>query len=42
MINNILLYNSGGDIGDSIQLLPFINTLKSKLKNTKLYYLSAH
>jgi len=42
MINNILLYNSGGGIGDSIQLLPFINMLKSELKNTKLYYLSAH
>ena len=42
MINNILLYNSGGGIGDSIQLLPFINTLKSEFKNTKLYYLSAH
>ena len=35
MINNILLYNSGGGIGDSVQLLPFINTLKSELKNAK-------
>jgi len=42
MINNVLLYNSGGGIGDSIQILPLINTLKSNLKNTNFYYLSAH
>ena len=42
MIKNILLYNSGGGIGDSIQMLPLINTLKSELKNTKFYYLTAH
>ena len=42
MINRILLYNSGGGIGDSIQMLPLINTLKSELKNTKFYYLTAH
>jgi len=42
MIKKILIYNSGGGIGDSIQLLPLINTLKSELKDTKLYYLSAH
>ena len=42
MINNILLYNSGGGIGDALQILPLINTLKIVLKNTKFYYLSAH
>ena len=42
MINNILLYNSGGGIGDALQILPLINTLKIELKNTKFYYLSAH
>ena len=42
MIKRLLIYNSGGGIGDSIQLLPLINTLKSELKNTKFYYLSAH
>ena len=41
-MNRILLYNSGGGIGDAIQILPLINTLKSNLKNTKFYYLSAH
>ena len=42
MINKVLLYNSGGGIGDSIQILPLIDTLKSNFKNTKFYYLSAH
>ena len=42
MINNVLLYNSGGGIGDSLQILPLINTLKSKFSNTKFFYLSAH
>ena len=42
MIKRMLLYNSGGGIGDSLQILPFINTLKSEFENTKFYYLSAH
>ena len=42
MLKRILIYNSGGGIGDSIQLISLINTLKSEFKNTKLYYLSAH
>jgi len=42
MINRVLLYNSGGGIGDSIQVLQLIETLKSELKSSKLFYLSAH
>ena len=42
MINNILLYNSGGGIGDAIQILALIITFKRELKNINLYYLSAH
>ena len=42
MINRVLLYNSGGGIGDAIQILPLLNTLKNELKNAKFYYLSAH
>ena len=42
MINRVLLYNSGGGIGDAIQMLPLLNTLKNELKNTKFYYLSSH
>ena len=42
MINRVLFYNSGGGIGDAIQILPLINTLKTELKNTKFYYLCSH
>ena len=42
MINRVLFYNSGGGIGDAIQILPLINTLKKELKNAKLFYLCAH
>ena len=42
MISKILFYNSGGGIGDSIQILPLLDTLKNELKNTKFYYLGAH
>jgi len=42
MISTLLLYNSGGGIGDALQIMPLINTLKINLKNTKFYYLPAH
>ena len=42
MSSRVLLYNSGGGIGDALQILPLIDTLKSELKNTKFSYLSAH
>ena len=42
MIKRLLIYNSGGGIGDSIQLLPLISTLKNEFKNTSFYYLSSH
>ena len=42
MINRVLLYNSGGGVGDAIQLLPLIDTLKTELKNVKFFYLCAH
>ena len=35
MINRVLLYNSGGGVGDAIQILPLINTLKTNFKNAK-------
>ncbi len=41
-MKNILLYNSGGGLGDCIQLFNFINSLKIKFINTKIYYLGAH
>lgn len=42
MINRLLLYNTGGGIGDAIQILPLINTLKKEFNETKFFYLSAH
>ena len=41
-MKKILLYNSGGGLGDSVQLFPLILSLKSHFKKTKFYYLSAH
>jgi len=42
MINRVLFYNSGGGIGDAIQILPLINSLKKEFKNANFYYLCAH
>ena len=42
MINRILLYNSGGGIGDALQTLPLINTLKNEFKSANFFYLCAH
>ncbi len=39
---NILIYNSGGGLGDSIQLFPLILSLKNHFKKSRLYYLGAH
>ena len=42
MINRVLLYNSGGGIGDALQILPLINALKNEFKNANFSYLCAH
>jgi len=42
MINRILLYNSGGGLGDAIQLFPLILSLKNNFKDSEFYYLGAH
>ena len=39
---NILIYNSGGGLGDSIQVFNLINSLNIKFKNDKIWYLGAH
>ena len=41
-MKKILIYNSGGGLGDSIQLFPLIISLKSHFKKTKFFYLGAH
>ena len=42
MINRVLLYNSGGGVGDALQVLPLINALKNEFKNANFFYLCAH
>ena len=42
MTNRVLFYNSGGGIGDAIQILPLLNTLKKELAGAKFFYLCAH
>ena len=41
-MNKILIYNSGGGLGDSIQLIPLILSLKNIFNSSKFYYLGAH
>ena len=41
-MKNILIYNSGGGLGDCIQLFDIITSLKIKFKNTEIFYLGAH
>ncbi len=38
----VLIYNSGGGLGDSIQLFDIINSITKKFGNENIYYLSAH
>jgi len=41
-MNKILFYNSGGGLGDSIQLFPLILSLQNHFKSSEFYYLGAH
>ena len=42
MFKKILIYNSGGGLGDSIQLFPLILSLKKHFKSANFFYLGAH
>jgi ADP-heptose:LPS heptosyltransferase len=42
MIKRLLIYNSGGGLGDALQILPLITTLRSEFSDAKIYYLSSH
>jgi len=42
MLKKILIYNSGGGLGDAIQLFPLILSLKNHFKCGDFYYLGAH
>ena len=41
-MKKILIYNSGGGLGDSIQIMPLLLSLKNHYRRSKLYYLGAH
>ncbi len=41
-MKKLLIYNSGGGIGDSIQLFPLILCLKKFYKESEIYYIGAH
>ena len=41
-MKKILIYNSGGGLGDSIQLFSLIISLQNHFKKSKFYYLGAH
>ena len=42
MFKKILIYNSGGGLGDAIQLFPLILSLKNHFTTSDFYYLGAH
>tara|TARA_Y100000590_G_scaffold260368_1_gene292427 strand:+ start:4 stop:951 length:948 start_codon:yes stop_codon:yes gene_type:complete len=42
MTKKLLIYNSGGGIGDSIQLFPIIRSLENLFEKSTIYYLGAH
>lgn len=41
-MKRILIYNSGGGLGDSIQIIPIILSLKSHYRKSNIFYLSSH
>ena len=41
-MKRILIYNSGGGLGDSIQIMPLILSLKNHFRRSKIFYLGAH
>ena len=41
-MKKILIYNSGGGLGDSIQLIPLLLSLKNYYKKSDILYLGSH
>ena len=41
-MKKILIYNSGGGLGDSIQIIPLILSLKNHFRRSSIFYLGAH
>jgi len=41
-MKKILIYNSGGGLGDSIQIIPLLLSLQNHYKKSDIFYLGAH
>jgi ADP-heptose:LPS heptosyltransferase len=41
-MKKILIYNSGGGLGDSIQIIPLLISLKNHYRRSNIFYLGAH
>ena len=41
-MKKILIYNSGGGLGDSIQIIPLILSIKNQYRGSDIFYLGAH
>tara|TARA_Y100000816_G_scaffold165718_1_gene118765 strand:- start:8502 stop:9455 length:954 start_codon:yes stop_codon:yes gene_type:complete len=41
-MKKILIYNSGGGLGDTIQIIPLLLSLKNHYRKSKILYLGAH
>ena len=41
-MKKILIYNSGGGLGDSIQIIPLLLSLKNHYRRSDVFYLGAH
>ena len=41
-MKKILIYNSGGGLGDSIQLFTLIKSLQNHFKTSEFFYLGSH
>ncbi len=41
-MKKILIYNSGGGLGDSIQIIPYILSLQNHYRRSNIFYLGAH
>tara|TARA_B100001057_G_scaffold469332_1_gene529526 strand:+ start:1724 stop:2677 length:954 start_codon:yes stop_codon:yes gene_type:complete len=41
-VKKILIYNSGGGLGDSIQIIPLLLSLKNHFRRSRIFYLGAH
>ena len=41
-MKKILIYNSGGGLGDSIQIIPLLLSVRNHFRRSKIFYLGAH